>query len=656
VKNINETFLKALGIIVLVVCGDVGLKAQTSAFSYQGTLSDNGVPANGSYDMRFFLFDASTGGNTVANINVRAPVVASNGLFAVTLDFGASPFTGPARWLDIGLRTNGGAGAYTILSPRQLLTAVPYAITASNLSGPLPAAGLGGSYTGAVTLNNAANAFTGSGAGLTALNASQLTSGTVPDARLAANVARTNQVWTLGGNSGTTPGTHFLDTTDNQSLEFRANNFRVLRIEPNDYFAPNFIGGSPNNYVAPGVLAATISGGGQLSLSNRVASDNSSIGGGIENSIEENAERSVIAGGGGNTISYYYGAIGGGVFNTIDGLGATIAGGSFNAIEGFSHKSTIGGGEQNRIGTNAAGSTIGGGMQNRVRTNASKSTIAGGWLNTINVSAEYAVVGGGSQNNVVGMHGIIPGGVDNLAGTNSFAAGRRAKAVHTGSFVWADSTDADLITQGNNQFLIRANGGVGIGTANTPAALNIVGPASIPPGAMPSPDNGLLLGSQGNSGYKWIQSYLGPLVLNLQGNNVGIGKNNPGSALDVNGTVTATAFNPPSDRNLKENFTRVSPREVLDKVATLPITRWNFKGDASTPHVGPMAQDFHAAFGVGTDDKHIATVDADGVALAAIQGLNQKVEAENAQLRKENEQLKARLEKLERLIENAARR
>jgi hypothetical protein len=138
---------------------------------------------------------------------------------------------------------------------------------------------------------------------------------------------------------------------------------------------------------------------------------------------------------------------------------------------------------------------------------------------------------------------------------------------------------------------------------------------------------------------------------------VGLGTNVPGEKLHVigniraSGTVTATAFNPPSDRHLKENFAPVSSREVLDKVAAMPISRWNFIGDANTPHLGPMAQDFHAAFGLGTDDKHIATVDADGVALAAIQGLNHKLEEELRARRAEIDSLKTQNRSLEeRLI------
>ena len=70
------------------------------------------------------------------------------------------------------------------------------------------------------------------------------------------------------------------------------------------------------------------------------------------------------------------------------------------------------------------------------------------------------------------------------------------------------------------------------------------------------------------------------------------------SSLTTNGTWTALAFNPTSDRAAKENFTAVNPRDVLDKVAALPLARWNFKAAPGLDHIGPMAQDFHAAFGL----------------------------------------------------------
>ena len=89
----------------------------------------------------------------------------------------------------------------------------------------------------------------------------------------------------------------------------------------------------------------------------------------------------------------------------------------------------------------------------------------------------------------------------------------------------------------------------------------------------------------------------------------------------------------------------MSAEAILNRVVEMPISRWNFKGD-KTKHVGPMAQDFHTAFGIGPDDKHIATVDADGVALAAIQGLNRKLEQKDAEIA----ELKARLERIERRL------
>jgi hypothetical protein len=122
--------------------------------------------------------------------------------------------------------------------------------------------------------------------------------------------------------------------------------------------------------------------------------------------------------------------------------------------------------------------------------------------------------------------------------------------------------------------------------------------------------------------------------------------------LYVNGALVSS-----SDRNAKENFVAVNAHEVLEKVAALPMQSWSYTNRPGVKHVGPMAQDFRAAFGLGEDDKHIATVDADGVALAAIQGLNDKVEARRRwsedslrKLRVENAELRARVDKLEQLM------
>ena len=182
------------------------LFAQGTAITYQGRLFDAGNPASGKYDLRFNVYDSAVGGVLVAGPLTNAPVTVTNGLFVVTLDFGAGAFTGPARWLDIGARSNGVAVAYTTLTPRQQLTPTPYAITAENvdgavsagqLTGTLPAGLLSGPYGNPVTLNNSGNTLAGDGGGLTGLNASQLTSGTVSDLRLSPNVALLNRSQTF---------------------------------------------------------------------------------------------------------------------------------------------------------------------------------------------------------------------------------------------------------------------------------------------------------------------------------------------------------------------------------------------------------------------------------------------------------------------------
>ena len=155
--------------------------AQGTAFTYQGRLNDGASPANGSYDIRFYLRDALIAGNPVGTTNTIAPVVASNGLFTVTLDF-SNQFPGAARWLEIGVRTNGSVAAYTTLAPRQALLPTPYAITASNLTGTLPTTQLSGPLN-AATLSGSVPP-----ASLTSVPAASLT-GSINDGLLSGNVA-----------------------------------------------------------------------------------------------------------------------------------------------------------------------------------------------------------------------------------------------------------------------------------------------------------------------------------------------------------------------------------------------------------------------------------------------------------------------------------
>jgi hypothetical protein len=102
-----------------------------------------------------------------------------------------------------------------------------------------------------------------------------------------------------------------------------------------------------------------------------------------------------------------------------------------------------------------------------------------------------------------------------------------------------------------------------------------------------------------------------------------------------------------SDLNAKENFVSLDTREVLEKVTQLPVTQWNFRREEqSVRHIGPMAQDFSAAFGLGRDERHISAMDTAGVALAAIQGLNEKLQERDREI----EALKAELAEIKQML------
>jgi len=117
---------------IAIICFSLlTVEAQQTSFTYQGKLNDGGSAANGRYDLQFALFDSLIDGAQVGATQTVSNVTVSGGIFTASLDFGASAFTGANRFLEISARPTG-AGAFTLLTPRQAITSTPYALRSVN--------------------------------------------------------------------------------------------------------------------------------------------------------------------------------------------------------------------------------------------------------------------------------------------------------------------------------------------------------------------------------------------------------------------------------------------------------------------------------------------------------------------------------------------
>ncbi len=131
-KTLGRAIRGLAALIALLILGSQcpDVLAQGTAFTYQGKLNQNSSPVSGLFDVQFAIYDAATNGNAVAPPVTNTATPVTNGLFTVTLDFGPGVFTGPARWLQISVRTNGSTGSYSLLQPRQEVMPAPYAMFA----------------------------------------------------------------------------------------------------------------------------------------------------------------------------------------------------------------------------------------------------------------------------------------------------------------------------------------------------------------------------------------------------------------------------------------------------------------------------------------------------------------------------------------------
>jgi hypothetical protein len=377
-----------------------------------------------------------------------------------------------------------------------------------------------------------------------------------------------------------------LDTGFTNGLVVKVNGSPVLQVD-NQYASPNIIGGYSGNGTLPGAVGATVAGGGRA-----VATCYDPVAGTDSKSCANVAGYfSTVSGGEGNT-AYWYSSVSGGTGNNASGTYSTVSGGTKN---------------------NASGtySTVSGGTKN----NASEyfGSVSGGISNT--ASALASTVSGGQDNTASGETSTVAGGFLNTAsGSGAYAAGGGANATHASSFVWNGFTDNSTgaipkasLDSGRVHFY--SPNGFTVFTTN-PGVPNDCNKAS------PGTDC-------------WVH----------------INHDSQQISTSSGGYLTAAGeWKNGSDRNSKTDFQTIDSQDVLARVVAMPVTQWRYKSEgAGVTHIGPMAQDFFAAFKLGSDDKAIGTVDESGVALAAIQGLNQKLEMQlgekNAQMANQAEQL-----------------
>lgn len=604
-------------LLVTVFILTMSAQAQTAAFTYQGRLTDGANQSpTATYDIKFDLYDMDVDGTLIGSVTNTA-VFVNSGVFTTTLNFGAAAFDGSARYLEISIRPAGSPATRTVLQPRQRITSTPYA-TQSNKA--TTAKDFSGSLTGDVTGTQTATVVSTVG-GETAASvasgaqiANAATGANTPNAvvRRDANgnfavstVNAGNVVLATGGKVTFADGTQQATSVDPSLFVVRNQQSGSVLVEDTRLFVTK-----PAGNVEALLVTSPADVG---NLEGLIARFRSSAGGSTPGPL---ADR------------FRFDQAGGFVARSTLGIGKIPASGCGERMMWHPYKGAFRAGSTNDGGscgfwdeTNVGFYSWAGGNRTIAKGNA-----AFAFGETLNVTANYGAAFG-SDSTVSGQYGFSAGDDNRCSGdfcvsmgyatratdVSSVALGYRASSVgdysvalgyrartgcetgddgcttpfaRTGSFIFSDNSSTNYFdATANNQFNARAAGGYRLFTSadtTTVAARGVT--------------------------------------------------------LSANGGAWSTI----SDRNAKENFGAVNSREILRNVLKLPISTWNYKGQ-SYRHIGAMAQDFYKAFGVGESDKTITTVDPDGVAFAAIQGLNEEMQISNRKLQDENARLRLEL-------------
>ncbi|MGA2556762.1 MAG: tail fiber domain-containing protein [Verrucomicrobiota bacterium] len=631
-----KTKLQTLLVLLAALAGIHKAAAQGTAFTYQGQLNVGAAPADGSYDFVFALYDNAQNGNQIGPAVTNSAVGVTNGLFTTTIDFGSGLFTGSNYWLNLSVRSNS-TGPFTDLAPRQPVTPAPYAVfanTASNLSGTLLASQLSGpvplaQLPAAVLTNNQDGAtlngtFSGDGSGLTNLNTVSFSS-TMALGPLNWNVSFWGDSLSDGGGTGGPYGnlcTSFIPqivpTINGYSGQNSAYILSQFRAASSQWPNVQVIWSGNNDVNSTYTLAAAeaVTNNIWQMITNLPAPTNYIIIG-----IDCNQSNS-------NGTPNQAGIL---LMNTW--LSNTYSPRYLDVYHMLlSHPST----SQDLL------DVAGGVVPTSLRYDAVHLNLAGYTLVASNVCWILS--------NTVYAQPVRMSSLPALASAPPLATNLSSLTVSPGP---AKIYCPKNLPWGSNSISLYDTTPWAQGVGASIGFLGYVDGV---------PDYTTLATIEAQKENSTSGDGTGDLVFNVRKNPNSVSSEvmrlrGSDSNAVFQGGVSAVSFTAngvllTSDRNAKENFAPLDGQKVLAKVAALPLTKWNYKTDGKeVQHIGPMAQDFQAEFQLnGGDDQHISVVDEGGVALAAIQGLNQKLNVKDAEI----QALKQSVEELKEMVQTLA--
>lgn len=650
----------------LLLCAPLAAELLGSSISVQGVLSDAGVPADGVYDLRLTPYPAAASGAPLVPAVEIENIQVIEGAFTTKVDFGSVLFLGDIVFLEIAVRDGNATGSYDVLTPRQELTAAPYALKPRAAS---------------VTDLEIANGAVGSAQVLDAsIGSVDLASGAVTTTRLADSAVATAKLadQAVTGSKVADASLTTVKLADQAVTSIKVADASLTSVDLAD-----------NAVTAPKIADGAV---GTLELANAAvttaklapnAVDTTRV---LDGSLTAADFASGVLGAPSWTLAGN--AIGAGQFlGTTNGaplalrsdVGVTVNGDRFN----------------NNTELTLRGNPL------TVEPNADLAL----WPRDGTAFFNLSAIGTDPATSAFTISAVgtspFTGFLTRmrLAQDGSFFVGSTPSVAANGSFVFADGLSATPFNStASAQFLVRAGGGVGInrlpqstGTelsvgpdaagGNTDVVLGATGTAEsiavvtlgtrgtdtsyeLSNAGSPSGNAFFTIANRNNattetpalqiiSDGSVFRRYLSLFRGNTDGSyllpshpiHVGastIPNSGNGAHLTFGGVWTNG-----SSVTFKRDFAAIDSADVLRRVLELPLMTWRYRDEPDIRHLGPTAEDFKAAFGLGGDPQYIGTVDADGVALAALQGLDAKLERENASLRAALADALAKLEALE---------